>query len=120
MRERQVLVCENDGRLADVLRQFVQAQGWRLSEVRHLGVCLGLLPQGEGSVFILRVGRDLVHEMNLVAEVAALFPQTATVVVCDADNPAVVDLAWDLGARFVLHPPQVRDLLPELVSGLLS
>jgi hypothetical protein len=49
-----------------------------------------------------------------------LFPETATIVVCDADNPAVVGLAWDLGAKFVLHPPQIRELLPDVVAGFLQ
>jgi DNA-binding NtrC family response regulator len=120
MRQRQVLVCESDGRLADVLRETVQAHGWRLSEVRHPRVCLGLLPQGPGSVFVIRCGRDLLREMTLVHEVTTLLPETATVVVCDADNPAVVSLAWDLGAKFVLHPPQIRELLPDIVAGFMA
>ncbi len=119
MRQRQVLVCESDGRLAEVLREVVQSQGWRLSEVRHLRVCRGLLPQGGDSVFVLRMGRDLLREMTAVQEITSLFPETATIVVCDADNQAVVGLAWDLGAAFVLHPPQVRELLPEVVAGFL-
>ena len=32
MRQRQVLVCDGDGRLAEVLRGVVQAHGWRLSD----------------------------------------------------------------------------------------
>ena len=103
-----------------MLRQRVQAHGWRLSEVRHPRVCLGLLPQGGDSVFVLRVGRDVVREMTLLEQTAWLFPETATVVVCDADNPPLVNLAWDLGARFVLHPPQVRELLPDIVASYLG
>ncbi|HYV34798.1 MAG TPA: hypothetical protein VE988_03780 [Gemmataceae bacterium] len=120
MRQRQVLVCESDGRLAETLRPVVQAQGWRIQEVRHPRVCLGLLPEGGESVFVLRAGRDLQREMTLLEQVTWLFPQTATVVVCDADNVALVQLAWDLGARFVLHPPQIRELLPEVVAGFLG
>jgi DNA-binding response OmpR family regulator len=120
MRQRQVLVCESDGRLAQVLREPVQAHGWRLSEVRHPRVCLGLLPQGGDSVFVLRLGRDLLGEMALVQQVATLFPETAMIVVCDADNQAVVGLAWDLGAKFVLHPPQIRELLADIVAGFLQ
>jgi DNA-binding response OmpR family regulator len=120
MRQRQVLVCESDERLAGALRHRAQADGWRLSEVRHLRVCLGLLPQGAGSVFVLRAGRDLLHEMTLVEQVGRLSPGTATIVVCDADNPALVNLAWDLGARFVLHPSQIRELLADVVAGVLA
>jgi DNA-binding NtrC family response regulator len=120
MRQRQVLVCESDGRLAEVLRESVQAHGWSMNEVRHPRVCLGLLPQGPGSVVVVRVGRDLVREMNLLEQIGTLFPETATIVVCDADNQSVIGLAWDLGAKFVLHPPQIREMLPEVVAGLLQ
>jgi hypothetical protein len=120
MRQRQVLVCDGDGMLAQVLREPVQARGWRLSEVRHPRVCLGLLPQGGDSVFVLRAGRDLVDEMTLLQQVANLFPETATIVVCDADNQAVSGLAWDLGAKFVLHPAQISDMLPDIVAGFLQ
>lgn len=120
MRQRQVVVYESDGLLAAALHERARAQAWNLREVRHLRVCLGLLPQGEGSVLVLRIGRDLVREMTLLEEAAALFPETAAVVVCDADNPAVLQLAWDLGARFVLTPSHVRDELADVVEGLLG
>jgi hypothetical protein len=120
MRLRQVLVHESDGRLADALRERAQAHNWHLREVRHLRVCLGLLPQGQGSVLVQRVGRDLLREMTLLEQVGSLFPETATVVVCDADNPAVAQLAWDLGAAFVLAPSQVREELADVVEGLLG
>jgi hypothetical protein len=119
MRQRQVLICESDGRLAQVLRASVKEHGWLLKEVRHPRVCLGLLPQGGESVFVLRLGRDLQREMALLEQVSWLFPETATVVVCDADNQALVQLAWDLGARFVLHPAQIAELLGEVVCGFL-
>jgi DNA-binding response OmpR family regulator len=120
MRQRQVLVCESDGRLAQVLREPVEAHGWLVKEIRHPRVCLGLLPQGGDSVFVLRLGRDVLGEMTLVQQIATLFPETAVIVVCDADNPAIVGLAWDLGAKFVLHPPQIRELLPDVVAGFLQ
>jgi DNA-binding NarL/FixJ family response regulator len=120
MRQRQVLILEGDGRLADALRQRAQAQAWNLREIRQLRVCLGLLPQGQGSVLVLRVGRDLVREMSLLAQVVWLFPQTAVVVVADDDSQAVTRLAWDLGAQFVLSSAQVREELAEVIEGLLA
>jgi DNA-binding NarL/FixJ family response regulator len=120
MRQRQVLILEGDGRLADGLRRCAQAQAWNLREIRQLRVCLGLLPQGEGTVLVLRVGRDLVREMTLLEQVVWLFPQTAVVVVADADSPTIIQLAWDLGARFVLSPAQVREELAEVIEGLLA
>jgi hypothetical protein len=120
MRQRQVLIHESDGRLADGLRAPARAGGWHLREVRHLRVCLGLLPQGGASVLVLRVGRDLVGEMTLLHQVATLFPDTASVVICDSDHLAVAQLAWDLGARFVLPPSAVREELADVVDGLLG
>jgi hypothetical protein len=120
MRQRQVLVHESDSFLADALRQRAKAHAWNLREVRHLRVCLGLLHPGGDSVLVLRAGRDLLAEMTLLEQVAWLFPETMAVVVCDSDNPAVGQLAWDLGARFVLAPSQVREELADIVEGLLD
>jgi hypothetical protein len=119
VRYRQILVCEADGRLAAALQASALSQGWRLREVRHPRVCLGLLPQHGQSVFVLRLGRDLQRELTLLEQVSWLFPETATVVVCEADNPALVQLVWDLGAQFVLHPPPVREMLADVVAGFL-
>jgi hypothetical protein len=120
MRYRQILVCEPDGRLAAALQACAQSHGWRLREVRHPRVCLGLLPQRGESVFVLRLGRDLQREMTLLEQVSWLFPETATVVVCEADNSALIQLIWDLGVWFVLHPPQIRELLTDVVAGFLT
>jgi hypothetical protein len=119
MRYRQIVVCEADGHLAAALQACAQSHGWRLREVRHPRVCLGLLPQHGESVFVLRLGRDLQREITLLEQVTWLFPETATVVVCEADNPALVQLVWDLGAQFVLYPPQVREMLADVVAGFL-
>ena len=35
-------------------------------------------------------------------------------------HAALAGLAWDLGADYVLFPPQPRELLPEIVAGLLG
>jgi len=59
-----------------------------------------------------------VREIDPLEQTTWLFPETATVVVCDADNPALVDLAWDLGARFVLHPPHARRTVAGRRGGL--
>jgi hypothetical protein len=58
--------------------------------------------------------------MTVLEQATALFPQTATVVIAGADNPALVNLAWDLGARLVLYPPQISELLPDVVAGFLG
>jgi hypothetical protein len=58
--------------------------------------------------------------MTLLEQTAWLFPETVAIVVCDPDNPALAELAWDLRARFVLHPAQARELLPAVVEGFLA
>jgi hypothetical protein len=120
VRRAQVVVYESDGRLTGLLRERAQARGWWLREVHHAGACLRLLQKGGGGVLVLRTGRDLERELALLERVTRLVPDAATVLVGDADNPAVAALGWDLGARYVLVPPQPREQLPELVEALMG
>jgi hypothetical protein len=53
---------------------------------------------------VLKVGSDLAAEMTLLERVTWLFPETAVVVAGDTDNPLLAQLAWDLGATYVLLP----------------
>ena len=119
MRRAQVVVYESDGRLTGLLRERAQAHGWWLREVHHTGACLRLMQKG-GGVLVLRTGRDLEHELAMLERVTRLVPDAATVLVADADNPALAALAWDLGARYVLVPPQPREQLPQLVEALMG
>jgi hypothetical protein len=120
MRRAQVVVCETDGRLGALLRETAAARGWWLREVRHAARILGLVRQGLAGVVVLKAGRDLEQEFAVLERIHRQFPDTAAVVVGDADQPALAGLAWDLGARFVLFPPLVREQLPEVVSGLMG
>jgi hypothetical protein len=120
MRRAQVVIAETDGRLLELLRERAAAHGWWLREVGHAGRVVGLLRQGAGSVVVLRTGRDLEREFAALERIGRLFPETATVVVGDADHPALAGLAWDLGARFVLFPPLPREQLAEIVGGLMG
>ncbi len=120
MRRVQVLVYEHDSRLTGLLGERAAARNWWLREVRHAGACLRLLQGGGAGVLVLKVGRDLEREFVLLERVARRFPDTATVLVGDADNPTLAALAWDLGARYVLAPPQPREQLPDLVAALMG
>jgi hypothetical protein len=119
MRRAQVVVYEPDGRLADLLRERSQREGWWLREVRHAAAVLGALQPGASGVWVLKVGRDLERELSLLEKVSWLRPETATVVVGDVDNAPLADLAWDLGASLVHFPPLARAWLPEAIAGLL-
>jgi hypothetical protein len=120
MRRAQVLVYEADGRLAELLRDAAAKHGWWLRELRHAGRVPDLLQPGGPGVLVLRVGRDLERELGLLEQVRWHFPDTDVVVVGDADNLALEELAWDLGARFVLFPPFPRAHLPEVIAGLMQ
>jgi hypothetical protein len=131
MRLPQVLVYETDGRLAALLRPFAAPRHWSLREPRRPESCLRLLRGGGRAVLVLKLGslpgqeatpqdRALVNELSLLERVTRLCPETATVVVGDADHAELAALAWDLGAAYVLFPPQPRDGLPDIVSGLLG
>jgi hypothetical protein len=119
VRRAQVVVYESDGRLTELLRARAAAHGWWLREVHHAGACLRLLQKG-GGVLVLRTGRDLERELTLLERVTRLVPDALTLIVGDADNPALAALAWDLGARYVLVPPQPREQLPELVEAMMG
>ena len=132
MRLSQVLVYETDGRLAALLRPLAEPRKWSLREPRRPESCLRLLRGGGRAVLVLKLGpvprREeagpaepaLVQELSLLERVTRLCPETATVVVGDADHAALAALAWDLGAAYVLFPPQPRDGLPDVVAGLLG
>jgi hypothetical protein len=122
MRHPQVLIHERDSRLATLLRTVIEARGlrWPVREPRDLAGCLRLLQRGGPAVLIVRAGRDLERELTLLERIAWLHPETATVFVGDAEHTILAGLAWDLGARYVLLPPQSRELLPDVVIGLMG
>jgi DNA-binding NtrC family response regulator len=119
MRHPQILVYEQNSLLANLLRRAKQ-QDWSLREPRQLESCLRLLRGGHPSVLVLKVGTDLERELTLLERVSWLYPDTATVVVGDAENAVLAGLAWDLGAAYVLFPPLPREQLPDVVAALLS
>jgi DNA-binding NtrC family response regulator len=120
MRFPQVVIYENDGRIADLLRRESNSRRWSLREPRRPETCLRLLRRGGPNVLVLKVGTDLHQELTLLDRVSWLYPETAAIVVADADNPVLRGLAWDLGATAVLFPPQQRYYLVDIVSRQLE
>jgi hypothetical protein len=120
MRNSQVLIFGSDSKLAALLEGLiVDRERCPLLHPRDAGECLELLRRGWQAVLVLKVGRDVEEEMSLLAQVSALYPDTATVVLGEAIHAPLAGLAWDLGAAYVLILPQPRELLPEIVAGLL-
>jgi DNA-binding NarL/FixJ family response regulator len=122
MHHPQVLIYESDGRLAALLRPVAEAHkpAWSLREPRQLGPCLRLLARARPGVLVLKVGRNLERELALLERVAWLYPDVGCVVVGDSEHANLAGLAWDLGASYVLLPPQPRDRLVAIVTGLMA
>jgi hypothetical protein len=120
MRHPQVVVYEIDGRLAQSLRERVRACRWALREPRQRESCLGLLRDGNPTVFVMKVGARLEAELRTLERVHASRPDARSVVVGDLQNETLADLAWDLGASFVLFPPMPHEWLGEIVVRLME
>ena len=120
MRYPQLLVYESDGRLADFLKATAQIYKWSFRESRQPESCLRLLRRGGPGVLVVKLGGDLVRELSLVEQVASHLPEAAAVVVGETEDPALAAVAWDLGARFVHFPPQPRDQLLDIVTGIME
>lgn len=119
MRFPQIIVYETDGTLGRMLRPLAQELRWPLREPRKTETCLRLLENGGPAVLVLKVARDLVRELELVEAVSQRFSEARVVAICDADHPAVAVLAWDLGASYVITPPQPPEFLRSVVSRLM-
>jgi hypothetical protein len=119
MRYPQVVVYETDGRLAALLRPLAEERRWALREPRHPGACRRLLAGLVPTVLVVKVGRDLERELALLEEVSWTTPEVPTVLVGDPDHARLAGLAWDLAAACVLLLPWAREVLPEVVAGLM-
>jgi DNA-binding response OmpR family regulator len=119
MRQAQILVYESDGKLAQLLRGGVEQRGWRLRELRHAEAVPEVLREGAAAL-VLKFGRDLFDELSLLEQVAWAWPETATVVVSNADHADLTALVWDLGAYYVLRPSDSIAYLPDLIHGLMD
>jgi hypothetical protein len=119
MRHPEIIVWESDGRLAALLRPLAEERRWLMREPRQLGAVLRLVRRGQ-AVVVVKAGRDLERELTLIERVCWLYPDAAVVLVADSDQARLAGLAWDLGAAYVLVPPQPREHLPQLVAALMA
>lgn len=119
MHHKQLLTWGIDGPLLDTLQALAQSRSCWQREVRKRRACLNLLLQSGPGVLVLKLGRDLEEELLLLEQVSRLFPEQATIVVSDVAHSALAALAWDLGASYVLFPPEPSSLLADMVQGFL-
>jgi DNA-binding NarL/FixJ family response regulator len=120
MKQAQILTYGLAPAMAGRLQELAHERGLWLREVQNVAACRGLAAVAGPAVLVLVLGKDLTQELTLLQALSQASPETAVVVVGETDNPALAALAWDLGAKCVLQPPQPIELLPEIVSRLLS
>ena len=120
MRHPQLLVYEGDGRLAALLRPLAEKNKWLLREPRQLSACARLFDRGGPGVLVVRTGRNLERELIALEQLAWRNPEAATILVGDSEPAWLAGLAWDLGVRYVLLPPHIRERLPDIVGGLMG
>jgi hypothetical protein len=119
MHHAQVIAFGLEGRLAEVLKELALGRALWLREARHVKTCLSLLRRGGAGVLVLRLGKNLDQELTLLEQATHLFPATRTIVVGPTDNPTLAALAWDLGAAYVLFPPQPTECVRDIIMGFL-
>ncbi len=119
MRHAQIVAFGLEGRLAEVLRELAQPRAVWLREVRHVKTCLNLLRQGGADVLVLRLGNHIDQELTLLEQATYLFPAVRTIVVGPVANSTLEGLAWDLGAAYVLFPPQPIENIRDIILGFL-
>ncbi len=120
MRHPQLLVHESDGRSGRSAAAAGRAKQMAAARATAaIGMSALVRPRRTRRVGPAR-GRDLERELATLEQVSWLYPDAATVLVGDSDPPWLAGLAWDLGARWVLLPPQSRERLTEIVTGLMG
>ena len=119
MKQAQILGFGLEERLTQVLGELAQGRDLWLREIRHAKTCLNLLRQGGASILVLRLGKNLDVELSLLAEVSELFPAARTIVLGAVENQALAALTWDLGADYVLFPPQPMEHVGDVVLSFL-
>jgi DNA-binding NtrC family response regulator len=120
MRFPRIVVYETDGMLARALRPLAKESRWLLREPRRPESCLRALGNDGPVVVVLKIGGDLVRELELLEAISHQHPEARVVVVADDSNPALAMVAWDLGASDVVTPLTATRLLASVVTGFMS
>jgi hypothetical protein len=119
MKHPQIVVFETDSTLASYLQPLALERRWLVRESRQGPACLELL-RGGPAVLVLKIGRHLVRELTFLDEAHAATPGVPIVAVGDAEDATLFGLTMELGASYVLFPPQPRHQLAEVVQSLME
>jgi hypothetical protein len=107
--------------LAEQLKALAEARRWALREPRQSEPLWRLLRQDALTVLVVKLSREPERQLALLERVNWQLPDVATVAVGDPEDAlTLAGLAWDMGVSFALFPPLSRDLLPDVVAGLMK
>lgn len=121
MRHPQIVVFESDGTLARMLEPITRKElRWILREPRQAPAAIELLRSNSPAVLVLKVGRNLVRELTFLDEIHSELSDVPIVVVNDAEDVTLMSIALELGATFVVQPPQSRQILGKVVESLMT
>lgn len=114
MRSAELITLGVDGPLESKLASWCLDHGMHHRAVSKPAVARQLLDKGSRGVLLLRVGRDLADEFDLIR--AAADRDVTTIVMGDLEHPHLEGLAYDLGADVVLFAPRPVDDLFEVLE----
>jgi DNA-binding NarL/FixJ family response regulator len=120
MRYPQIILFEADAAIAQCLEPVAQDRRWLLRQPRQAPACIGLLRGGGPAVLVIKIGRHLIRELTFLNQVHEYYADAPVVVVSDSEDYLLLRLAMELGASFVLMPPQSRQDLSEIVAKLME
>jgi hypothetical protein len=120
MRAPQIVVCESERGIAELLHGTAEVWQWPLRELRDEAAIVRALLQGGPSVLVIEVGGDVERDLALLGRLTWLCPEAMTVAVSNVAGAELTGLAWDLGADYVLAPPLPRDALLPVILGLME
>jgi hypothetical protein len=119
MRHAQVVTFGLENRLTERLQPWCESRSVWLRPTQHAHACLNLLRAAGAGVLVMRLGRDVEKELQLLERASTLFPDASSIVVGSGEHPALAGLAWDLGASCVLLPlPSLTELQEALTLWL--
>jgi chemotaxis response regulator CheB len=126
MRLPQVVVYETDGWLASQVADLSKEHSWLVRESRQADACLRFLVESRPSVLLLKLEHKLVDELSLLSNITEKAPDCPVIVFSFVkldsaqQRSNLAGLAYDLGARYVMFPPLARNVIEDVVVGLME
>ena len=113
MRSAELLALGVDGPLSDRLAAWSHDHGLWYRPLQNASALTNLLRKGSRGLLLVRVGRDLVGELETLRDASHEFPELIRIAFGDLDQPLLEGLAYELGANVTIFPPSGVDELFE-------